>query len=952
MQIIDQMEILKQIQPVRENKISKIEKIFIKGKGKQKAPLSIEYLDYLNIVVDYNILRSRRKYEKSKIVELEIPSLERIPSQVEYIDELLISGEEKPENEIQLIDQMEVPKSYEKEIPEEKPKVFLMKKQIDSIKLSSRSKIDEVPLVKEYIDELHIKGIELPVNEIQIIDQMQINKSHENEIPEVTIIKPKIPLQIAKTDLISFKEQPKKEQKPEPKMPNEIQNIDQMEIIPTPIKNLIIQNIDDLNIPRDYDRYQYIMKSSWEENQDVQASVRPIHAVGKETGLERQDIDNFEILGSIISQNLELEYINSIEIIERNNNNANIVMNNWDDLEIEFTEDLMITPDDNEIIAINNYRNNYNYRNNNQGGPGNNGNQGGHGNQDNQSNQDNQNNQGGHGYHGNQGGHGYHGNQGTHGYHDNQGNQGSHRYDGNQDNQDNYGNKGHRAGRINIGNISNYTGRRITEEENNIIDNNININSQSTHIRRNININYNNNNNNINNNNMENIDISGMGGMIIRTIEKQKIDQFEIIGKEAEIKKPKINLEIQKISDFTVIDNKIDTQIINENIDINMYKENRNNIIRNNIIDNIEINNNRQIISSTPIEIEKEKQRNYWNQVNSIQKTSKLYIPQKRSSHSFYQDSLNRSSWNENNRQQGIVNLSVIDDNKKVLENNDTNSKLNLTNEKNNIGINFNDKILQSSARPIRNNNNDYDTDGFDINSGMKKYEKKMENEKEKEKDFEEDEKEDKKRKDSKGSKNTGSINDKKKELTNKITSKGQQITYQYNTNQSIQSHHSSKQSSNKNINITNKQSPTDKLYEKDTSKEGKKVATVNINLEDSFKPISSKKTDVENSQNKKNLQININNKKLQVKPSGPGLTYEMSSKNYKKDDNMININLSKDKKLLYSNYPKTKTYERDSNPKLVPQSQNISITGKMKKKSKAKKFEYLREPNQSQNFQ
>ena len=52
-------------------------------------------------------------------------------------------------------------------------------------------------------------------------------------------------------------------------------------------------------------------------------------------------------------------------------------------------------------------------------------------------------------------------------------------------------------------------------------------------------------------------------------------------------------------------------------------------------------------------------------------------------------------------------------------------------------------------------------------------------------------------------------------------------------------------------------------------------------------------------------------------------------------------------------NYPKPKaTYERDSNIRYVSQSQPLVATGKMKKKSKVKKFEYLREPNQSQNFQ
>ena len=40
--------------------------------------------------------------------QLEISGNEKEPLQTEYIDELLLEGEIKPENEIQLIDQMEI----------------------------------------------------------------------------------------------------------------------------------------------------------------------------------------------------------------------------------------------------------------------------------------------------------------------------------------------------------------------------------------------------------------------------------------------------------------------------------------------------------------------------------------------------------------------------------------------------------------------------------------------------------------------------------------------------------------------------------------------------------------------------------------------------------------------------------------------------------------------------
>jgi hypothetical protein len=828
------------------------------------------------------------------------------------------------------IDSIKLISSVKPELPLEKPKIYLMRKHIDSIKLISTVKpeipIEQPNLQKEYIDELNIEGIERPLNEIQLVDQMYVPRIEKKEVPkikskprfimevneqieikaekekeiEISIIKPKSPLKINKLDFISYQGEPKQEEI-KPKKENEIQQIDQMEIIPisVPSKTLIIQNIDRLNIPRDYDLYQYIMKSSEEEIQDVQVSGRPIHAKGKETGLERQDIDNFEILGSIITHNLELEYINSIEIIERNNTNEYInIRNNWDELlEIEYNEQLDIRPDNNEIIGNNNINISHNIHGSMMNMRGRN-----------DSGQNNRNN-------------------------------------------NNLVNRYYREDNMNINEINEINQRNINQ---NII--------------RNINVNYNNDNDN----NMTGNIRGNMTGMIIRTIERQNVDNFEIFGFERQSRR--INLQIQRINNISV-NNRINNNRLNENNNIRI-NENNNNSINNNINSNTNImynannninrprysssenndnNNNKNKINISNIDQVDFNERRYtynlqnqkisWNKLNNIQQTSKLFIKQT-GNHSPYNRGSNRTSWNENNRQQGIVNLSVIDDNKRnndrneenyVDNNNINNINLNLNEQDINSGINFNDNNLQSSSRPNLNGNNDYDSDNINNNKVG---------------DFEEDEKEDKRMRESKQSKqskedkkskHSSNISDKNK-TTNKMSPKGQNITYEYNTNQSIQSLHSSKNSGkNININLNNKpQYASNKLFGKDSLQgDNKNKTKVNVNINTTDK-----------SQMKKSLPININiNKKSQVKPSG--LTYSIDPK--KSNENMYNININKKKEKLYQPYqsgnPKTnKTYERDSNPRYMPQSQSVAITGKMKKK--VKQYELLREPNQSQNFQ
>ena len=455
------------------------------------------------------------------------------------------------------------------------------------------------------------------------------------------------------------------------------------------------------------------------------------------------------------------------------------------------------------------------------------------------------------------------------------------------------------------------------------------------------------------------------------------MDHFEIIGEQGEIgreygRRREGILQIQRVNNINVIDNGINT---NSNRDSNRINVNNNRINinlpnNNNIINNSqnnpnyvsssenEMNNNvnkssfgpekeRDVMSNIrnkyQIELlEKEKQKNSWNKVNNIQQTSKLSIYQKRNSHSYFNE--NRSSWNEKNRQQGIVNLSVIDDNKKNLQKNEENINLNQENQdtNNNMGINFNDMNLKSSSRPTRKINSDYDVDGLDPNNNIdiNITGKKMEN-----KEFEEDQKEEPKVEkkgslDSKKSKKSGNISDKdNKKIVKKPSPKyEQQLNYQYNTNQNEQSLHGSKHIINQPL-YKQPPSTSSKLFGKEPSlgDKTKKVSKISINLNedninDKYSPSSSML------------------KKTQQKPSG--VTYMIDTKNKKDNVNNINLNNVDKRSSQYSvNFPKPKTYERDSNPQYMSQSQNVP-TGKMKKKSKVKKFEYLREPNQSQNFQ
>ena len=130
-----------------------------------------------------------------------------------------------------------------------------------------------------------------------------------------------------------------------------------------------------------------------------------------------------------------------------------------------------------------------------------------------------------------------------------------------------------------------------------------------------------------------------------------------------------------------------------------------------------------------------------WNKNNDIQQISNIFIPQQRNSQSYTegrgQSSIGygpgqayKNNWNEQNRTQGIVNLSVIDDNKKQQwdldvdneddmvenrENSDEEPKDDENNEQQNREVN----------RELRQIHNDYDSDelnDIDPLSGLKKH--------------------------------------------------------------------------------------------------------------------------------------------------------------------------------------------------------------------------------------
>ena len=249
---------------------------------------------------------------------IQILSEEKAPLQTEYVDELKIKGITKPDNEIQLINQMEILKSGIK------PTNAI--EYLEEVQLLSAPK---APLIIESLDFI---SIEKDQRLLRGKNDRQYNLEERDNIKILAMEKD--PLKAEYIDELYIQGYNKPE--------NEIQLIDQMEILPIERSDLIIQNIDNIFIVKDYDKL--IMKPIW-DSLDVQASGGLNLVSHKDLRLERQEIDNFEIIGSIRQAILEQEYINSIEIVERNS----IVQRHRDSLDIEYMDDLQISPNRNEV---------------------------------------------------------------------------------------------------------------------------------------------------------------------------------------------------------------------------------------------------------------------------------------------------------------------------------------------------------------------------------------------------------------------------------------------------------------------------------------------------------------------------------------------------------------------------------------------------------------------------
>ena len=130
-----------------------------------------------------------------------------------------------------------------------------------------------------------------------------------------------------------------------------------------------------------------------------------------------------------------------------------------------------------------------------------------------------------------------------------------------------------------------------------------------------------------------------------------------------------------------------------------------------------------------------------WNKNNDIQQISNIFIPQQRNSQSYTegrgQSSVGygpgqtyKNNWNEQNRTQGIVNLSVIDDNKKQQWDLDVDNEEDMAENRENSDEEpkddeNNEPRNRDVKREIRQIHNDYDSDelnDIDPLSGLKKH--------------------------------------------------------------------------------------------------------------------------------------------------------------------------------------------------------------------------------------
>ena len=176
--------------------------------------LSIEYLDYLTILVDQQ-LRIQRQLERcivQGIDSIEILNLEKeepkiqkkdtftilreakAPLQTDYIDELQLEGYVKPENEEQIVEQIEI---KEQERPNNEVEyidcielIYSIHQWItqpsdgDKLNIFRQEKPEKPENVVEERDSIDIQGKEKEQNQVEYIDELFLEEEikPENEI--------------------------------------------------------------------------------------------------------------------------------------------------------------------------------------------------------------------------------------------------------------------------------------------------------------------------------------------------------------------------------------------------------------------------------------------------------------------------------------------------------------------------------------------------------------------------------------------------------------------------------------------------------------------------------------------------------------------------------------------------------------------------------------------------
>jgi len=167
---------------------------------------------------------------------------------------------------------------------------------LQSLMILSKKNDEEEPLIFQKIEEINITSIpNKQRNKIQELDGLEIisMKKESRNIPQ-------------NVDKICIKSLFKKESH------IMIQELDGFEILKLDKGPQIPQCVDELEIPREYD--MLLVKPTWNSLQ-IQGSGLNLLAVSKDTGLENQEIDEFEILGKE-KPKLSMQSLNKMTILK------------------------------------------------------------------------------------------------------------------------------------------------------------------------------------------------------------------------------------------------------------------------------------------------------------------------------------------------------------------------------------------------------------------------------------------------------------------------------------------------------------------------------------------------------------------------------------------------------------------------------------------------------------